>query len=286
MKFWEALGKIDRRIIYAIMAVVVIVPLIATITLPSKVRAMPRTKDVFNHIEAIDITSQRKALMLSIDFDPQVEPELKPQFEAIVRHAFARNIPIVVVAPFSLQGVGIGVEVMGRLAREHGKEYGKDYVMLGWIPGTVAVVLGMGNSIEQTYRADYSGTPIAEIPMMQNIRNYDDVGLIVNFTGSTYYGSWITYAYMPFGVPVATGITAVSVADIYPYLGSKQLIGMLAGMKAGAEYERLVKDKYYAHKDIFLRATQSLPALSASLIVIILFVIIGNVSHFATRRKS
>lgn len=286
MKLWEVLGRIDRRIIYTIMAVVVIVPLIATIKLPSKVRAMPRTKDVFNHIETIDVQSQRKALMLSIDFDPQVEPELKPQFEAVVRHAFARNVPLVVAAPLNLQGVGIGVEVMERLAREHGKEYGKDYVMLGWIPGGTAVVLGMGNSIEQTYRADYNGTPISEIPMMQDIRNYDDVGLIISFTGSSTYATWVTFAYTPFSVPVATGITAVSVADIYPMLGSKQLIGMLAGMKAGAEYERLVKDKYYAHKDIFLRATQSLPALSASLIVIILFVIIGNVSHFATRRKS
>lgn len=279
------LGKIDRRIIYGIMAVVVIVPLIATIQLPSKVRAMPRTQDVFSYIDRVDTKSQRKALMLSIDFDPQVEPELKPQFEAIVRHAFARNIPVVVVSPLSIQGVGIGVEVMERLAREHNKEYGKDYVMLGWIPGTAAVVLGMGNSIEQTYRRDYSGTPITALPMMSNIRNFDDIALIVSFTGSSAYGTWITYAYTKFGVPVATGITAVSVADIYPYLGSRQLIGMLAGMKAGAEYERLVKDKYYPDQNIFLRATQSLPALSAALLVIILFVIIGNISYFATRRK-
>lgn len=285
MNFWEKLGKIDRRIIYGIIAVVVIVPLVAVIKLPSKVRAMPRTLDVFNHIENIDIHSQRKALMISVDFDPQVEPELKPQFEAVVRHAFARNIPVVVMAPFSVQGVNIGVDVIERLAQEHGKEYGKDYVILGWIPGGVAVILGMGNSIEQTWRADNNGTPISQIPMMNNIRNYDDVALIISFTGSTYYSYWITYAYTTFGVPVSTGITAVSVADIYPYLGSKQLTGMLAGMKAGAEYERLVKDKYYPDKEIFLRATQSLPALSASLIVIILFVIIGNISHFATRRK-
>jgi len=285
MNFWEMLGKIDRRIIYGILAVVVIVPLIATIRLPSKIRAMPRTKDVFNHIEQIDLKAQRKALMLSIDFDPQVEPELKPQLEAVVRHAFARGIPVVVVAPISIPGVGISIEVMERLAREHNKEYGKDYVILGWIPGGAAVILGMGNSIEQTYRADYSGTPISQIPMMAKIRSYDDVGLIISYTGSSAYGSWITFAYTPYGVPVATGITAVSVADIYPFLGSKQLIGMLAGMKAGAEYERLVKDKYYPDKEIFLRATQSLPALSASLIIIILFVIIGNVSYFTTRRK-
>ena len=286
MNFWEKLGKIDRRIIYAILALVVIVPLIVTIKLPSKVRAMPRTQDVFNFVDNIDPSSQRKALMLSVDYDPQVQPELTPQLEAVVRHAFAKGIPIVVVSPLSLLGVNISVDVLTRLAREHNKEYGKDYVILGWVPGDIAVILGMGKSIEQTYRVDNDGTPIGQIPMMSDIRSYDDVGLIVTFTGSSAYSTWVVYAYTPFKVPVAVGTTAVSIADIYPLLGSRQLIGMLGGMKAGAEYERLVKDKYFPDKDIFLRATQSLPALSASLVVIMLFVIIGNISFFATRRKS
>lgn len=285
MKFWERLGKIDRRIIYMILAVVVIVPLILTVKLPSKVRAMPRTKSVFDHIESIDPNGQRKAILLSVDFDPQTEPELKPQLEAIIRHAFARNIPLLVMA-LPIQGTDIGLEVLTRLAEEHDKEYGIDYVLLGWKPSPVAVILGMGNFIDQVFPTDYFGTPLAELPVTEGIRNYDNIGLAMDFTGSSYYGFWVYYAHTPYDVPVATGVTSVSVADIYPFLGSKQFVGMLAGLKAGAEYERLVKDKYYQDKDIFLRGTQALPALSASLLVIILFVILGNVSYFATRRKS
>jgi hypothetical protein len=413
MKLWERLGKIDRRIIYLILAVVVIIPLILTVKLPSKVRAMPRTKDIFNHIENIDPNGKRRAILISVDFDPQTEPELKPQFEAVVRHAFAQGIPVMMMA-LPIQGTDIGIEVFTRLAEEHNKEYGVDYVILGWKPSPVAVILGMGNFIEQVFPTDYWGTPLSKIPMMANIKNYDDCGLVIDFTGSSYYGTWVVYAHTPFNVPVATGVTSVSVADIYPYLGSKQFVGMLAGMKAGAEYERLVKDRYYPNvvvkclgknsynvtiekqsydadsndiaslarrfdlnldelyntldsqgkfektlvllefpdtttysrdlivrlkgkraytitlegqkltvdkdkmlaianlygvselkvnkllkrennpqdpkitdveRSIFLRGTQALPALSASLIVIILFVIIGNVSFFATRRK-
>lgn len=284
MNFWERLGKIDRRIIYLVLAAVVIVPLILTVKLPSKVRAMPRTKGLFDHIEQIDPASKRKAIMLSVDFDPQTVPELLPQFEAVVRHAFARNIPVAVLA-LNIQGTDIGVEVLTRLGEEHNKEYGKDYVILGWKPQIIATILGMGNFIDQVFPTDYFGTRLSELPMMEDIRNYDDLGLVMDFTGSSHYMAWINYAYTPFGVPVATGVTSVSVADIYPYLGAKQLVGMLAGMKAAAEYERLVKDKYYQDKDIFLRGTQALPALSASLIIIILFVIIGNISFFATRRK-
>ncbi|MCK4231862.1 hypothetical protein KAX06_06395 [candidate division WOR-3 bacterium] len=413
MNFWEKLGKIDRRIIYMVLAVAVIVPLILTVKLPSKVRAMPRTKSVFDHIESIDPNGQRKAILLSVDFDPQTEPELKPQLEAIIRHAFARNIPLLVMA-LPIQGTDIGLEVLTRLAEEHNKEYGIDYVLLGWKPSPVAVVLGMGNFIDQVFPTDYFGTPLSELPVMEGIRNYDNIGLAMDFTGSSLYGYWVYYAHTPYDVPVATGVTSVSVADIYPFLGSKQFVGMLAGMKAGAEYERLAKDRYYpdmkidllepnsfkvtvekqsfdadsndiaslarrfdlnldelyntldsqgkfektlvllefpdtttysrdlivrlkekqaytitlegqkltvnkdkmlaianfygvsklkvnkllkkednpqdpkvtdVERSIFLRGTQALPALSASLLVIILFVILGNISHFATRRK-
>lgn len=285
MKFWEKLGNIDRRIIYVIMAIVVIVPLMLTVKLPGKVRAMPRTRDIFDHIENIDPNGERRAILVSVDFDPQTEPELKPQLEAVVRHAFAREIPIMMMA-LPVTGTDLGVEIFTRLAEEHNKEYGVDYVILGWKPSPLATVLGMGNFIDQVFPTDYFGTELADLPMMDGIINYDNCGLVINFTGSSYYVTWVYFAHTPYDVPLATGVTSVSVADIYPFLGSKQLVGMLAGMKAGAEYERLVKDKYYQDQDIFLRATQALPALSASLIVIVLFVIIGNVSFFATRRKS
>lgn len=284
MKFWEKLGNVDRRIIYIILLIAVIIPLIATVKLPSNVRAMPRTLDVYNHIENIDPNSRRKAIMLSVDFDPQTVPELQPQFEAVLRHAFSRDIPVVVLTMY-IQGLTIAEDVLERLSAEYKKVYGEDYVFLGWKPIMVAVIMGMGNFIDQTFPTDFYGTPLSQLPIMEDIRNYDDIGLVMNFTGGSVYQTWITFAYTPFRVPVATGVTSVSVADLYPYLGSKQLVGMLAGMKAAAEYERLVKDNYSPDKEIFLRATQSMPALSASLIVIILFVIIGNVSFFATRRK-
>jgi len=47
---------------------------------------------------------------------------------------------------------------------------------------------------------------------------------------------------------VAVGVTAVMAADLYPYLQSGQLVGMLAGLKGAAEYEKLV-DVFAAYRD-------------------------------------
>jgi hypothetical protein len=59
---------------------------------------------------------------------------------------------------------------------------------------------------------------------------------------------WITYARPKYGLNVAVGVTAVMAADMYPYLQSGQLVGMLSGLKGAAEYEKLV-DIFAAYRD-------------------------------------
>jgi len=62
----------------------------------------------------------------------------------------------------------------------------------------------------------------------------------------------------------------------YPYY-PKQLVGLLGGMAAAAEYERLV--------GVEGTATQGMEAQSFSHALIILFVLFGNVAYFWGRRK-
>ncbi len=284
MKFFEVLGKIDRRIIYLVLAIVVIVPLITTVKLPS-VRGLPRTRQLFEAVESLKGTG--KALMISVDFDPQSSPELYPMLEAIIRHAFARDIPVIGLAIWQT-GTGLGEEALRTIAKEYNKKYGKDYVYLGWKWPPSAVMLSMGNFISQAFPLDYYGTPVDSLPLIQKIKNYKQIGLIISLSaGSPGYATWITYAHTKFGVPVGAGVTAVSAADAYPFLPTKQLVGLLVGMKAAAEYENMVEQHKYGYitPGVFKRATQSMPAVSGALLVMMIFVIFANISYFATRRK-
>jgi hypothetical protein len=74
------------------------------------------------------------------------------------------------------------------------------------------------------------------------------MNLIVETSGSAAGGTWITYARSKFGANVAVGVTAVMAADMYPFIQSGQLIGMLTGLKGAAEYEKLV-DVFAAYRD-------------------------------------
>ncbi len=74
------------------------------------------------------------------------------------------------------------------------------------------------------------------------------MNLVIEFSGSAAGGAWFTYARPKFGLNVAVGVTAVMAADMYPFLQSGQLIGMLAGLKGAAEYEKMV-DVFAAYRE-------------------------------------
>ena len=96
-------------------------------------------------------------------------------------------------------------------------------------------------------------------------------------------------------------------ADEYPYLQTGQLTGMLAGLKGAAEYEKLVevfalkkrefsrellKDPEYdnaiTNPDIpykFKQARIGMNAQSVAHIMIIVFILIGNIGYFITKYK-
>ncbi len=83
---------------------------------------------------------------------------------------------------------------------------------------------------------------------------------------------------------IGIGVTAVSAADVYPYVETGQVIGLLAGMKGAAEYEILVQSNGYSEKK--RTAVQGMDAQSLGHLFIMIFIIIGNVGYFFSRRRS
>jgi hypothetical protein len=79
------------------------------------------------------------------------------------------------------------------------------------------------------------------------------------------------------GVPIATIVIAGLVADYAPYIQSKQLIGMIPGLRGAAGYESLI--------DMLGRGTAGLDAQSVAHLMILIFVLVGNIVYFAERSR-
>jgi hypothetical protein len=273
------LAKIDRRYIFLFVAIAVIIPLLFPLNFPT--RATPHTKAVFDIID--QIPPDNNPILISFDYGPSTMPECHPMAYALLRHAFSRKVRAIGVTLAS-DAAGLGEEAMRNVAREYGREYGRDYAFLGFKPGGSAVILSIGEDIKKTFPQDFYGKPTAEIPMLTEVKNYNQISLVIPLTGSATATAWIIYAGTRYHARVADGVTAVMAAELYPYLQTKQLSGLLAGLKGASEYEHLVKEAGYSEGA--RRASRGMDALSTMHLVIIAFIILGNIGFFLSRRSA
>ena len=268
------IGSIDRRWIFLIIAAVVIVPLIFPVGLP--IRPTDTTKNVYDSIEKLPAGSK---VLLSVEYSPSTRPENHPMTISILRHLFKNNHKVFITCLWP-DGQFMAQDAINQVAKqEFNKTYGVDYVFLGFRPGNEAVVKGIVSNLRKLYTVDVYQKKIDEIPLMKGINNFKDFDFLFSssagFPGTI---EWVQYASDPTGIPMASGVTSIQVNEVMPYVQAGQMVGVLAGMPGAAEYEALINQKG--------SATSGMDAQSVAHLVIVLFIILGNVSFFIERNRS
>ena len=268
------IGSVDRRWIFMIIAVVVLVPLIIPIGLP--IRPTDTTKNVYDAIEALPTGSK---VLLSIEYSPSTRPENHPMTISIMRHLFRNNHKVFITCLWP-DGQFMAQDAINQVAKnEFNKVYGEDYVFLGFRPGNEAVVKGIVSNLRKLYTVDVYQEKIENIPLMEGIINFKDFDFLFSssagFPGTI---EWVQYASDPTGVPMATGVTSIQVNEVMPYVQAGQMVGVLAGMPGAAEYEELIGQKG--------TATSGMDAQSVAHLVIVLFIVLGNVAYFIERNRA
>jgi len=271
MKFLENMMKIDRRWIYLAIGVAVILPAIYMFRVPVAV-----TKEVRNVYNFVENLGPNDILFISMDYDPSSMAELNPMAEAVLKHAFSRDRKVIIVT-LAQFGPGMVEEITTRLAAEYNREYGVDYAFLGYRPYPAITIMLMGTDFRVPFPQDYYGTPIDSLSIMRGVKNFSNVKGVIDLTAGNTADMWIVYGNGRYNFPLAIGITGVSAADFYQYLASKQLFGIIPGVKGAAEYENLIN----MPGDGLEQMAYQLVAHS----VIILFIILSNVAYFATRKQ-
>ncbi len=268
-RIFEYINNLDRRWIFLCVFLAVLVPFFMPLNLPIEIT--PAVKGLYETVESM--ADSGKIVLISCDFDPAVEPELFPMVKALLRHCISKDIPVAVMT-LHPAGAGIAEQAVKETAEETGAVYGQDYCFLGFGVGYGILILKIGESIKAAFPNDYYGTSTDEIPMLNGIENYDDIGLVVTISGAAYYETWIYYARAKFNATIGAGVTAVMASDAYPFLQSNQLVGLLGGLRGAAEYELLIKHK--------ARAYTGMDSQSISHLLIIFFIILGNLAYFIT----
>lgn len=271
MRVLETLASVDRRYIFVLIALTVIIPLLLRVGM--SVAVTNEVRAVYDYIEELPPGS---VIMVALDYDPAALAELSPMALALLRHAFSREIRVIGMTLWPT-GATLGYRVMREAAEGIAEEW-EDYVYLGFVTGYASVVMRMGEDISAVFPKDYGKKPLSEVPMMKGVKNYKDIALVIDLAAGGTPGLWIVFAGTTYKQTIAVGCTAVSAVGYYPFLDSKQIIGLIGGMKGAAEYEELIE----THG----AATVGMASQSIAHVAIILLIIIANISYFATRRKA
>ena len=273
MSFWNKMEKMDRRWVYLMVAISVVLPFLFPMTLPISIT--PEAQAVYDTIEKLPDGS---TVMLVFDYYPSTIAECEPMAIAALHQFFKKNCKVITLSNIPLGGPSMAESVTREMAEKYNKVYGIDFVNLGYKANYVAVLSGMGQSIKDIFPADNSGTPFDELPLMAKTPNYDSVKFIFEVADNATADYWVSIVNAQYGVPMVCGTTAVSAPKYYAFVSSGQFKGLLGGMKGAAEYELLV-----GHS---ATAVTGMSAQSLVHLLIIFLVILGNVSFFMGRKKS
>lgn len=273
MELLQRLSKLDRRWIFLFIAAAVTLPFLYPLGLP--VAPSGATTGVFDAVERLPANS---LVFMSFDYGPSTAVELEPMALAGLRQCFRKDIKVVCMS-ISPEGALQSRGALEGPAQEYKREYGVDYVNLGYIAGADKALRALGSGFDKQFSRDIDGHPLNQLPLMKRAKDWSSFDLVLGWS-SGYPGAleYVKVVSAGYRRPLGLGVTAVTVPEYYPYLNSGQLVGMLGGLRGAAEYEVLVK-----------RPGTALVAMDAQNIAhftIAGFILFANLIYFLGKRRS
>jgi hypothetical protein len=281
---FDRMMALDRRWVFLFLAVACVSAYAAAIHVP-----LPVNDEVSRIYRFIDTLKPGQIVFIAIDYDPNSQAELHPMTYAVSEQCFRKELKVIYTA-LSQNGPGMADQAIRDISDSmkqdrtyNGIEYkgreiksGVDYVFLGYKAYFAIQILAMGQDFRLPFPQDYYGVKLDSLPMMKGVRNYGQIACVVDIGGGNITDAWISYGQGRFGFPMALGLTGVMATIYYPYLNSGQVFGIMGGLLGAAQYEQLCDNPGLAADGMGIQLLGH--------IVIILFIIIGNVGFFMSRR--
>ncbi len=156
-------------------------------------------------------------------------------------------------------------------------EYGVDYVMLPYLPGGAMIVYDQFlTDVHKTVSIDLAGTPIDQLPLMNELRDYKDV--VAWFCPHWGFVDVVRIVTGQYGITAISFAQSTAYAFFSPFMQTYPgQVYMTNGYLGGDQYEKLNNMKGLGHK-----VQDSYSVIS---VLIAAFIVLGNVTLFSKQEE-
>lgn len=273
MNFWAKMQNIDRRLIYALLAIVVSIPMIKPLGLP-----LSYTDTTLAFFDELEKLQPGDKVLMSLDYAPSGAADVHPQTVAVSKHLIQKGVKIVYVS-FWAAGPMFAEQIMQPYLESGELIYGEDVVNLGYIPGGTSAIRSFGFEPLKAAPKDLNGKDTVSMPIMQGVKDCRDFDVVIDFVaGSPGTADWVQQVQGPLGIKLLAGAVTVEIPSKMPYIQSGQIKGLLQGLRGAAEYEVLSGNVGVA--------AAGMDAQSLGHLLIITLIVTGNIAYFVTNKKT
>lgn len=280
MNILRLLQEVDRRVLYVLLLLAVTLPFFFKVVI--HVPISQPTQSLYDTIEALP---ENSFVLFGPNFSAGTRGENGAQSEVLLRHLMImwhkKKVRFGMLA-FDPQGKTLAQETVLSLQKEYNKQgydikEGVSWVNFGFRVDQQNFVRSMVKDMPGALIKDIHDQSVAALPVMQGVHTAKDVALILDVNPTANFAIYIQFMQGPFKIPMGLAPTAVMAPEAFNYLDSGQIVGMLQGVLGAAEYEQLLHTP--------ARATRAANSLSAAHLLLIGFIILGNVAMLLERSK-
>ena len=274
----EKLADIPNTYVWAIWVIGMCVLVIYPVILPTRIS--PWTKD---WVDALETVPENGRVVFVVGMSAEKLGAVKPITQAILTYFWTSDLNYrVYILPTNADHLILTDEIITEVMDpegDFGKVYGEDYVLLNYHPSTVSGINSFCDDVWKVMNKDYFGTPFEELPMMDAMRSYEDIDMLVLGSGDCLAAEkQIVVWYGVYGVPNADYCLSCCFPNWIPYVGEGRPVqGLIDGNQGANELELYTKRPGVSAAFISARSW----AVGLAMVLIVL----GNIGDYAKRRK-
>jgi len=265
---FDRIGSVDYRIIYTIVAILIFIPLWSPLGIPMKVG-----QNVKDYADTINELPPGSVVLCYFSGYATMLPDIEPIYMATWKMLITRDVKFLVLLTHVDSPSVILMEMEKLNPEQYGKIYGRDYMFFPYfdIATNEAATIAFTEDIRSIFKTDFYGTPLDELPIMQNIRNAKDIDVVIATNPEFMVRRWVT----PYGVTYLGWGTSTGLLPFVPPFYPTYCKGYVGGASQGGELE--------AYTGFYGDGIRYNDAKNLGIMSFLIFTIIGNIAYFGEK---